>query len=695
MNTAKTKPYRFALLDNPLIVDKYKKMSRERWEGILECKRRFLQESGYDPRTCPHMDPEVAESWVRCRENGLDPNQTAQGRKLEPLELQAVLHKNRLLIEVAQPLFTAFKKMAVLTDYALLLIDNQGVFLLTEGELPVFSLNIKSSVGMLWDEKNAGTTAHTLSIIHNHPILLMGVEDYCRVADPVFVTAAPIYNGNGELIAVLVLAQISIDEPWKESYQKFVSNTLGLMTALSSAIESQVQLRKSFVSLKRANETLEATLALIDEGIITIDNQGIIIYANEEGRRIFNLTPGEVGRKNIQNFLRVDSVLLAMAQRGEAGTVEEVIFLGQSNEQYFINIQPFIDEAIGELNVALLRLNHVSKINALSNNRVGAIAQFTFGDIIGDSAAIRSAIAKGHDYAETDENILLIGESGTGKELFAQAVHNKYCPGGPFIAVNCAALPRELIESELFGYEGGSFTGAARSGRPGKIELAEGGTLFLDEIGDMPFELQAVLLRVLEDKQIMRLGGRRYKKVAFRVIAATNQDLSTMIRKKLFREDLYYRLAVLTLVIPPLRGRNGDAELLANYFIRKYCRKTGRRVPRLSPQVSEIINAYPWPGNVRELENVMVRTVIHTGGDLIEVRDLPEDILFRNDFKAPLEPGSADEKTGKFATLNDIEKNAIAQALAKADGNVVLAACLLGVSKSTMYRRLKEYGIPY
>jgi transcriptional regulator with PAS, ATPase and Fis domain len=357
-----------------------------------------------------------------------------------------------------------------------------------------------------------------------------------------------------------------------------------------------------------------------------------------------------------------------------------------------------MDDDTHELDLAMLTIKDVGKVNAATTNRAGAVARFTFGDIVGESDAIKKAITKGRYFAKSAENVLLIGESGTGKELFAQAIHNHYCPNGPFIAVNCAAMPRELIESELFGYEGGSFTGADRSGRPGKIELAEGGTLFLEEIGDMPYELQAVLLRVLEDKQVMRIGGRRYKKVDFRIIAATNQNLNQMVKEKLFRHDLYYRLSVLTIHIPALRERNGDAEILANYFIKRYCRKMGKKSLQMSPAVSDIINGYDWPGNVRELENAMVYAVINVQGEMIEAYDTPEEIYGKGDFTHATDTivnSVDDDKASEFPSLSDIEKKAISKALSKAEGNVILAACLLGISKSTIYRKLKEYDIRY
>lgn len=696
MVTKKMSSNPVAVHDDLLSKDKYH-MTRERWEEIVACKQRFLADQEYDPFASQCMNPDIAASWIRSRKMGVDPYQRLLGHRLSAEEFSKVWAKNALLIEITKPLVNTFKSLAISSAYGFYLADSKGVFLLHEGEMLTLPIDT-SLIGMAWDERAVGTTSHSLCLYHKRPFHIMGVENYCKELENIIASAAPIQDENGNVIATFVLAQKIIDEPWKESYQKLCYNTLGLITAISSAVESQLMLRKSYTNLKMANETLEATLALIDEGIITFDHDGTIIYSNEQGRKIFKLSPDEVGTLNINDFLGEESTLVSMARKGESGIMEETIITDSSEEQYVIEVQPIVDEDTNELEVALLTINNAGKINAITTNRAGAVARFAFDDIIGESDAIKKAVTKGQYYSRAGENILLIGESGTGKELFAQSIHNRYCSSGPFIAVNCAALPRELIESELFGYEGGSFTGADRSGRPGKIELAEGGTLFLDEIGDMPYELQAVLLRVLEDKQVMRIGGRRYKKVDFRVIAATNQNLTSMVKEKLFREDLYYRLSVLTIGIPPLRDRNRDSELLANYFVKKYCKKIGRKVLSISRGVSEIINGYTWPGNVRELENAMAYAVINAEGDMINVMDLPEDIVSKGDFKPTVETLThdfEDEKSGGFPSLNDIEKRAITKALTKAEGNVILAACLLGISKSTIYRKLKEYDIPH
>ena len=677
---------------------------KERLDRIRKLKIDFLQNGLKDEEllSCPYLDRKIAASWIRSRSMGVNPYAQVIGQHLNCSELESIREKNRMLIEIAKPLFVKFKNLATSSRYGIYLFDKKGTFLLHEGEMLELPLDKDPFSGMMWNEETVGTNAHSLCALYKHPVQLVGPEHYCISLENLIVSAAPILNESGDVIACLVLGQLITNTSWDEVFQGFCLQTLGLITALAAAVEAQLKLRKSYNNLKdvndnliTANKTFEATLSLIDEGIITVDKTGTITCANREGTRILNLSQDEIGKRNIAEFLDAQSRLMDIIKKCKNTEVEEIICNGNEEQTFIINIRPVIDHRTKKLKVAVLRLSRTKKINALVTSRSGATANFTFEDIIGESEAILHAKDKAKRFANSQENILLIGESGTGKEIFAQAIHNSYCPEGPFVAVNCAALPRELVESELFGYEGGSFTGADRYGRPGKIELAEGGTLFLDEIGDMPIELQAVLLRVLEDKKVMRIGGRRYKKVDFRVIAATNKDPHKLVKEKIFREDLYYRLSVLKIIIPPLRERGRDAEILAQYFIERYCNKVGRKVPQVSPAVVKIFNEYNWPGNVRQLENAVLYAINTSRSDVIEPKDLPVEIyetcLYESDNVTKNRKRYDDLDT--ILKLDELEKIAIIKAITKTGGNVPEAAGLLGISKSTIYRKIKEYDI--
>jgi len=309
-------------------------------------------------------------------------------------------------------------------------------------------------------------------------------------------------------------------------------------------------------------------------------------------------------------------------------------------------------------------------------------------NILGKSPAITRVKDHLALYAKTDSPLLILGETGTGKELFASALHLESCRAErPFVCINCAAIPQELFESELFGYLPGAFSGARKEGKVGQIELADNGTLFLDEIGDMPMQIQSKLLRVLEDKAVYRLGATRPNKVDFRLVAATNRDLKAAIGENAFREDLYYRLSSLVLSIPPLRDRREDIALLTEHFLEKL----DRREIAFSEQAAEALLAYSWPGNIRELRNAVLRAASLCKGNVVELADLPPEIPESGAFcvippgKQPLKPLSR--------LARDNETAAILSALDKNGWNMVRTAKDLGISRASLYQKTAKYGI--
>ena len=318
--------------------------------------------------------------------------------------------------------------------------------------------------------------------------------------------------------------------------------------------------------------------------------------------------------------------------------------------------------------------------------------------IIGEDPALRKVSAALQRAAVTDATVLLLGESGTGKELFARALH-AFSPraDNPFVAINCAAIPETLLETELFGYEKGAFTGAGTR-KLGRFELAQRGTLFLDEIGDLPLTLQAKILRAIEERCFERVGGTASLKVDVRIVAATNRDLKTAVAARQFREDLYFRLSVFPVEIPPLRTRTGDIEILAQHFIERYCRDLKKKPLALTPRAMEDLCAYAWPGNVRELQNCIERAVILAEGDAIHPRHL--SLSFRDAAPVPtsLSPWDQVDLSGTLAdasrrALTEVEKRKIGQALREAGGNKPRAAEMLQVSYKTLLMKLKEHQI--
>jgi DNA-binding NtrC family response regulator len=317
--------------------------------------------------------------------------------------------------------------------------------------------------------------------------------------------------------------------------------------------------------------------------------------------------------------------------------------------------------------------------------------------IIGDDSTLARLIATLHRAAATDTTVLLLGESGTGKELFARTLHAfSSRADGPFVAINCAAIPETLLETELFGHEKGAFTGA-NARKPGRFELAHRGTLFLDEIGDLPLGLQAKILRALEEKRFERVGGTQSLQVDVRVVAATNRNLKAAVATRQFREDLFFRLSVFPIDIPPLRERQGDIEILARYFVDRFCRDLKKRLA-LSAEAIDELKRYGWPGNVRELQNCIERAVILADGDTIRPRHL--NLSFRETVSsiAPPDPVESLDLSGSLAdatrrAVAEVERRKILSALEEAGGQKPRAADLLQVSYKTLLQKIKDYAI--
>ncbi len=332
-----------------------------------------------------------------------------------------------------------------------------------------------------------------------------------------------------------------------------------------------------------------------------------------------------------------------------------------------------------------LDFERLQQENAVLKERLGE--KFDFGNLIGASRPMRELFETLALVAPSDATVLITGESGTGKELVAGAVHhNSPRSGGPFVKVNCAALHENLLESELFGHEKGAFTGAAEQ-RKGRFELADKGTLFLDEIGDMSPTTQAKILRVLQEGEFERLGGTRTIKVDVRLLAATHKDLQQMVDEGSFRQDLFFRLSVVPLELPPLRERAEDIPTLAGHFLAKYSAKNRKDIRGLHPEALDALLAYPWPGNIRELENTLERAVILCLGEQIGLRELPVAVRAAtesNERPFALRPGH---------TLKEMEKDLIRATLAQTDGNRTRAAEILGISRQTLQNKLKEYGL--
>lgn len=663
--------------------------AREIWNSIVNFKHRFMENRTGDELDCPHLHPEIFQSWVRSRQFGVNPYKKVASEIVSAEDLDKILKRNELLINITKSVFDDLKLKDMMTSkFALFLFDKDGVLLAHEGDPPQITGKNNAVIGIIWTEKTMGTCAHTLTMHLKRPTQIIGPEHYCVAFENCCTVSAPVMDENGNLIASLVLSH---------HYKNLCANDvfhlnnypLGLITAMAVAVENRLRSTRSYEMLNKAHHIQKVTLSVIDEGIIVVDHHGQFIHLNNQAAQMLNITPDVLAGQHVKDYFS-QQVVEAVASGRSIDIEETLSHNGESS--YMICVRPIIGN--GQLlQGAVLKLTHIDKINAMVADRSGAVATFTFDQIIGKSTAMKEAITLAKCFAHSSENILLTGESGTGKELFAQAIHNMHRPQGPFIAVNCAAMPRQLIESELFGYEGGSFTGAKRTGRVGKIELANGGTLFLDEIGDMPIELQAVLLRVLEDKKVMRIGGRHYRKVDFRLICATNKDLQQLGSENMFRTDLFFRISTLHVKLPPLREREGDIELLADYFIRKYCHKMKCPRPKINHKTLEILNNYSWPGNVRQLENAVVYALNLAHGKEIMPEHLPDFLFKVSSSGSSLRSSDSGINMEHIYKIDVIERIVIENVLYKTNYNITKSSELLGMAKSTLYRKIKQLNI--
>ncbi len=497
-----------------------------------------------------------------------------------------------------------------------------------------------------------------------------------------------------------VLGAIWIDKT--PSGGLFTERELDLLAVFALQAAAIVDRARAADELRLAARTTATTLAAIGDGVLAIDPGGRPTAINPAAARQLGLPPSAVDAPGaVALAARAETRALAATLRDAVARGDELdgrpITIGAT--EHLISTRLVRDDR-GAIAGLVATLTELRRASTLAYRIVGTTARYTLDDLIGDSPAARHLRALAEAAASSEASLLLTGESGTGKEVLAQAVHNASPrAAGPFVAINCAAIPRDLLESELFGHDAGAFTGARRGGRPGKFELAEGGTLLLDEIGDMPLDMQVKLLRVLQEKTVSRLGGARELPVTCRIIATTNRELDDDVARGLFRRDLYYRLRVIHIVVPPLRERAGDVAALTEHFLRRHATATGKRLTRIAPEVAAAMAAHAWPGNVRELEHVLESAVALAPPDATVVGALPVALGTRT--AAPLTPPStpplaptAPPPPGPpLPTAADAERALLVAALDRYHGRIPSVARALGLSRATIYNRMRRLGL--
>jgi len=618
---------------------------------------------------------EVAKSWLRCREMGYNPLQKTP--KVDRSKYKWLMERNSMLVNTASPFIDLISKLVYGTGFVVVLVDKDGYILEMKGSKEAIEQAKQNNYDICSNrsESVAGTNAISLALTENKAIQLEGPEHYNVFHQNWTCAATPIHTHDGKLIGVFNLSGHS---------SLIHKHTLGMVVSLGQAIEREFLIQEKNRKLRFVNENLKAVIDSISEGVIAINKKGVITEANSKVVKMLNIDRDKLyGVNSLKIFGKDNPLLNAMYSESQYFDNENNFTIGTKKMSFVTTIRQIKNEK-NEITGLVGILKEKKDIYRMVNKIIGTKAKFTFDNIIHTNPQMREAINMAQAVAGTDTKVLLEGESGTGKELFAQAIHNASDRhNGPFVAVNCSAIPRDLIESELFGYNEGAFTGAKRGGSIGKFELASGGTLFLDEVSSMPLEMQAKILRVLQQNEITRIGGTQSIQVDVRVISATNVSLEKLVHEGHFRLDLFYRLGVVIIKIPPLRERIEDIPVLFSHLLQNMCRKSGKVIGYNEDELMNLLCSYEWPGNVRELENYIERAVVLAKGSKLTKEHFPEKIL----------QNSAINEFIILKPMSRHEKEIIEKTLVMFSGNISKASKNLGISRNTLYKRIREFNI--
>lgn len=640
---------------------------------VLKMWNRFVREGFVDQGI---LHPSVIASWKRCGAHGVNPYMMKLDAAIAA-DFKKRLAAKQQLLEVAIPYLTRFSKLTENSGFVITVTDENGLILESIGNKDLIKKNRACNIvpGISFHEKTSGTTATSLALLHERSVQIFGAEHYCKLFHSFSCSAAPVHDPKGKIIGAILMSAL-----WEKAHP----HTLGMVTSAANAIETLFALNEKKQNLQLLNEFQSAIIESFGSGLLVVDNLGKIAHINSLATELLGIIEDDIKGSKIESISSELSIVSKVLEGQEEQIVEHGVTIPTPNRVIDFSLSCYPVSQRGETAGAIVILRKPELVKKIVNRMAHANAKFIFSDIIGQNKKLLEAIDLAKKAAESSSSVILLGESGTGKELFAQSIHNaSRMRNGPFISVNCAAIPRELVGAELFGYEGGAFTGAKKEGNTGKFELAHNGTLFLDEIGEMPLEMQTILLRVLEEKKVTRIGGTRSIPVDVRVIAATNRKLRDDALSGRFRLDLFFRLNVLAIELPPLHERKDDIPLLAEKFFSRYKNSLGKSIRGITPEALDVLTEYNWPGNIRELGNVIERAVNLTSSRMIDVGDLPAEVRSCNSHTSQ----------EKILTVKRYEKEMIVDLLAQYHGNKSRVASGLGISRATLYRRLKEFGI--
>lgn len=606
----------------------------------------------------PVIRPAVLASWQRSRQHSITANRSAA-----PLMSEAELHRRRQhnsgLISAARSAMDEARHLLSDASSMVILTDTEGAILEAEGDARAVDVGheVRLQRGGLWCEEKIGTNAIGTALASGRAVQIHAAEHFCAPVHRWTCAAAPVRHPlDGDVIGAVDISG-SIDT--------FNPQNLAHAVALARQIEAMLGRRLEMEHEQVLRHFLSKRSLWLSEEIIAFGRSGALIYSTERAlKEVASRSTGVI----------CDGRLVAVRDTSPQAWARHIasVLPGASIE--------VVREDGQEIGGVVVLHAATRRSRSATREVTREVEPFPFEAILGDSPVMGQVRERARRMAESCAAILLEGETGVGKELFARAIHGARSPAGPFVPVNCGGLPRDLIASEIFGYEKGSFTGADTTGRPGKVEAADGGVLCLDEIGEMPLDLQSYLLRVLEDGTVYRIGSHVGRKVDLRLVSMTNRDLAGEVAVGTFRRDLYYRISSLRLRIPPLRERGEDVLLLLDHFMRGAAQRAGRAAPRFTDAAIAVLTAYDWPGNVRELRNMADMLLAMVDGDVIDLGELPAEIRHHD----------RDAAASSARDLKALEQAAISSTIEQCGGNLSKAAKRLGIARSTLYLRLAD-----
>ncbi|MBX9795081.1 MAG: sigma-54-dependent Fis family transcriptional regulator [Burkholderiaceae bacterium] len=623
----------------------------------------------------------IDDSWRRCHTAQVDPGRDSAPPPLSEDRLHSLLDDHGELLSAGAPVMAHARHFLDETGTVMVLTSNEGIVLNLEGDPSTFGAaeRIHLSPGSSWSESACGTNAIGTALAIGQPVQIHSAEHYCagikRWTCSATVVRDPFDNS---ILGVVDVSGLN------STYNR---HSLALVVTTASRIESRLARRELELRYHLLERCMARLTSARSDGVIVLDRHGIPIKASASAESALSALNASRSTADAVDLLKLKIV----SPLRNSPPVELPDWISRDwLEPVFEN-----DQWLG----SLLTIPH--RGSPLSHRRGGHagskhsfLKNSAFERVIGRAPNLLETIGSAQRLARSSVPILLLGETGVGKDIFARAIHETGASkDAPFVALNCGGLSRELLTSELFGYAEGSFTGARRGGMMGKLEAADGGTLFLDEVGEMPLDLQPHFLRVLEEGDIFRLGEVKPRKVKFRLIAATNRDLRAEVAEGRFRIDLFYRIAVASIDIPPLRSRPGDIELIAEFLLDKLAAQHNVPRPSLDPRALECLFQYAWPGNVRELRNVLERALLMSPENILRRSALPEEIRSGRRIATPHD-GATASLNGALNPLKKVERATLQSMIRQEGGNMTAVARELGIAKSTLYVKLKKLGIP-